>query len=100
MPLLFSKNNTFAHEDPATINALMSASVEGKILTTAPQTVFAHRHLDLLLAVSLRNCPPTLRSFCRRCHKWQVVTFVRRLAGPQYLYVIQMSALAPQLNSD
>jgi len=63
MPWLVSKNNSFAHEDPATINALMSASVEGKSPTTAPQTVFAHRHLDLLLAVPLRNHPPTLRSF-------------------------------------
>jgi len=36
MPWLFSKNK-FAHEDPATINAMMSASVEGKSPTIAPQ---------------------------------------------------------------
>jgi hypothetical protein len=98
MPWLFSRNNTFAHEEPATINALMSASVEGKSPTTAPQTVFAHRHAEQLLAVSLRNCPPTLRNFWWLMSQSQVVIFVRRIAGPQYLYIIQMSG--PQLNSE
>jgi hypothetical protein len=90
MSWLFSKNNTFAHEEPATINALMSASVEG---TTASQTVFAHRHLYLLLAVSFPNCPSTLRNFWSLMPQSQVVIFVRRIVGPQYLYIIQMSAL-------
>ena len=97
---MFSKN-PFAHEDPATINALMLASVESKFPTTVPQIVFTHHHLDLLLAVSLRNCPPTLTSFfCYRCHRLQVEFFVRRVARLQYFYVIQMSGLGPQLNSE
>jgi hypothetical protein len=33
LPWLFSKNNSFAHEDPDTTNALMSVSVKGKSLT-------------------------------------------------------------------
>ena len=64
MPWLFSKN-TFAHEDPATINAVMSASVEltrRQIPHHRSSTVFTHRHLDLLLTVPLRNCPPTHRA--------------------------------------
>ena len=100
MAWLFSKNNSFAHEDPATINALMSASVEGKSPTTAPQIVFDPSPSGSPPSSVAAQLPTNSKEFFVIDVTNQFVTFVRRIAGPQYIYVIQMFSLDPQLSSE